>query len=66
MQLREESPYINSSMVYRYCGMIMAFPPAVSWEIFRLNEDGSTGTRVRRGDRSMILPGKYIILDQSK
>lgn len=52
-------------MLYHYCREILEPPRDVCWRIFHLNDDGSTECLLRRGDRDMTEPGKYIILDRN-
>jgi len=53
-------------MLYRYCQGIVDFPLSACWKIFHLNNDGSRGDLLRQVDHDMIVPGNYIILDESQ
>ncbi|OJJ89600.1 HNH endonuclease signature motif containing protein [Aspergillus glaucus CBS 516.65] len=50
--------------LYRYCREIVNFPLNVCWRIFHLNNDGSTGDLLRQVDHDMVVPRKYIVLDE--
>ncbi|KAL3475894.1 hypothetical protein BJX99DRAFT_228808 [Aspergillus californicus] len=66
LPIRQESPYISSTMLYRYCDIIFDFPEDSQRAIFHMRSDGSTGDLLPPKCRKMVTPGNYIILDQDK